>query len=75
MQSQADNVGHRVLMSLDAVKTFDSVEWPYLWEVLKRFGFGEVYISWVRLLYYRPQAAIRGADRMSLSFAFGWGIS
>lgn len=37
--------------SLDAEKTFDSVEWVHLWEVQLRFGFGHKFISWVKALY------------------------
>lgn len=50
MQSLADNVGHRALLSLDAMKAFDSIEWKYLWEDLRKFSLGEGYISWVCLL-------------------------
>lgn len=66
MQSLADIVGHRALHSLDAMKAFDSIEWIYLWEVLKRFGFGERYISWVCLLYCHPQSAIRASHIFTL---------
>lgn len=46
-----DNAGSRVIASLDAEKVFDSVEWNFLWETLRRFGFGPKFIHGVQLPY------------------------
>lgn len=32
MQILVDNPGGRTIVTLDAAKAFNSVEWPYLWE-------------------------------------------
>ena len=36
-----------VLLKLDITKAFDSISWPFVIEVLRRFGFGEKWIAWI----------------------------
>lgn len=47
-----------VVISLDAEKAFNRVEWPYLFSSLRRFGVSSFFISWIKLLYSSPQTSV-----------------
>lgn len=46
------------IVSLDTCNAFDSMEWPYLSQVLQRYSFGPRLIAWGRPLYTSPLARI-----------------
>lgn len=59
MQIPTESEGSRAILSLDATKAFDSLEWDYLWWVLEISGFGPSFIEWVKTLYNGPRVKIK----------------
>ena len=62
-----------MVISLDADKAFDRVEWHFLFSTLNAFGLWDAFSSWVRLLYNRPLAAVRISGQLSSYFPWGRG--
>ena len=55
IHSASDDV---CVVSFNAEKVLDCVEWVYLFAVLNKFGFGPNFTSWINVLYLRPTASI-----------------
>lgn len=49
---------HGIVMTLDAEKAFDKVNWSFLFATLSKFGFGESFIHWIYVLYNAPKATV-----------------
>ena len=48
-----------IMLFLDFEKAFDTVEWSFLFKVLKKFNFGNEFIKWIKLLYKKPSATFK----------------
>ena len=58
MYAKYGNGASTAILNLDARKAFDQVEWTYILTVLKEFGLGDNFTSWVKMLYACPTASV-----------------
>ncbi len=62
------HVDPECLAAMDAEKAFDRIEWNYLFLTLEKFGFGSVFLSWLKTLYKCPSASVRTNNHYSEYF-------
>lgn len=61
LQSGWDGGPHQegLLLSLDLQKALDSLSWPYLFTILRCWGFGESFLELVQSLYSSPETRVK----------------
>lgn len=64
----SNSIGENVVISVDAEKAFDRIEWDYLLAVLSKFNFGPKFIAWIQTLYNSSKAVIRTNSNYSAPF-------
>jgi len=42
--------GGNLALNIDITKAFDTLEWPFLLNVLKKFGFNEIFCNWIHVI-------------------------
>ena len=50
--------GPIVAVPLDVEKAFNRVQWEFLFAALAHFGFGPVFLKWIRTIYKKPKAVV-----------------
>ena len=62
------------ICNLDQKKAFDSIDHDYLFQTLRKMGFGEVFISLIRLLYTNVTSLIKVQSSLTAPLPFERGI-
>jgi len=63
-----------LLLLIDFEKAFDSLNWKYMFTVLKNMNFGESFINWVRLFYNNVESCISNNGISSSYFKINCGV-
>lgn len=64
----ADITSPCAVLSVDAEKAFDRLEWPFLWHTMQRMGFGAKCMIILKILYNNPSAMVLTGNQWSPRF-------
>jgi hypothetical protein len=63
-----------ILLLLDFEKTFDYIEWGFLFKVLKKLGFSITWTKWVSTFYWMASSKIKVSDEIGNPFHFSTSV-
>ena len=63
-----------LLFTIDFKKAFDSLNWNFMFESLRKFNFGDSFIRWIKTLYSSPKTCIKNNGYLSEPFDLRRGI-
>ena len=63
-----------ILLFIDFKKVFDTIEWPFIQNVLKRFNFGQVIRKWISVLYSDVESAVLNGGYSTNYFKVSRGV-
>lgn len=59
VQRIQDSGAPGLLLSIDAEKAFDRVDWGFIWDTLEEIGLGDRLLRWIKALYSYPSARVK----------------
>ena len=62
------------ILFLDFSKAFDSLEWDFMFEALKKFGFNDSFLKWIKTLYNNIKGSIVNNGWVSEPYSIRRGI-
>ncbi len=63
-----------ILLFLDFKKAYDSLEWKFMFKALEKFGFGQDFLKWIKILYNEPRCMVKVNGFLSEKFTMQRGI-
>ena len=57
-----------VVISLDAERAFDQIDWRYMHATLRHYGFGDSFLNMIKMLYAAPTSSVLTNGNRSSSF-------
>jgi len=63
-----------ILLNIDFEKAFDCIEWDFVYSALRAFGFPNIFINWVKILYNNISSCVINNGKFTCFFELQRGV-